>query len=108
MALPAVAGNTILASDLYGIAQPSGAQEHGKYYLEAGVYATNAFFSTYYRTSSQGSTPVSVSIDTADQAVAGCNAPSTALLTSFGFQVKTSATGAGTDARVGGNYTVSF
>ena len=108
-----VAGNTVLATDITQLTdmlqRQSTQTETGKYYLESGLYATNAFTSTYIRTSSQGSTPISVTIDEADQAHTGSiNAPTTAQLTSFGFQIKANASGASTDGRVGGNYTVHY
>lgn len=90
------------------LAQPSGGTETGKYYLEFGIGAINYYMSSYINTKSQTSTPVSVMIDTSTIGATGCNAPATALLDAYGFEVKASATGNVSDARVGGLWTVTY
>jgi len=108
MALPAVAGNTIFASDLYGLAQPSGGTETGKYYLSFGADAASRVGSQMIRTSSQGSTPVSLTLDEADQAHSSCAAIAQNFLTKYAFQVNTTSTGAANNCKVGGNTTVQY
>lgn len=108
MALPAVAGQTILASDLYGLRQPSGGQETGKYYLSFGADAASRTGSEYIRSSSQGSTPVSLTLDEADQAHSSCGAIAQNFLTQYGFQVWTTSSGAANNCKVGGNTTVQY
>lgn len=108
MALPAVNGNTIQASDMYQLAQPSGGQEHGKYWLANAAYASGAILSQYMQSESKGSTPVSVSIDTADHAASGVGAPGTANLSQYGFQVYAAATAANLAPNVAGNSTIQF
>src|SRR5882724_7221689 len=111
MALPAVSGSTVFASDLYQLCRPSGSTETGKYYLYSQTYAINATFSCYMQSQSRGATPVSVSVDEADHshssAGGNCAAPTTQLLTSNGFHIYTGGTGANTIAQVGGNFTIS-
>lgn len=108
MALPAVAGNTMLASDFYVIGQPSGGTEAGKYYLGGWAGAGSDTISMYIRSSSQGSVPVSVSIDTADQAPSNMGSPSTGNLTKFGFQIFSTSSGAATNCHAAGNSTISY
>ncbi len=88
--------------------RPAGQQETGKYYLQGGLYATSAQLSAYIRTLSQGSTPVSVSIDTADFVAFHVNAPVVQIQTSYGFSVHTTATAADTECHVGGNWVVNY
>ncbi|HET8911204.1 MAG TPA: hypothetical protein VFN23_07065 [Ktedonobacteraceae bacterium] len=111
MALPAVSGNTIFASDLYQLCRPSGSQETGHYWLGGPVYTNGALISLYMPSQSRAATPVSASIDTADSAPAGGmnSAPTTFNLTVGGFQISTtSTTGPNTNAHCGGNYTIQY
>lgn len=110
MALPAVAGNTILAADLYQLCQPSGGQEKGKYYLLNQAYTINANAGNYIPSQSRNATPVSVSIDEADEGhvAGGCNPAVAQHLTANGFLVFSSGTGTTTAWQVGGNYTIQF
>lgn len=109
MTLPAVNGSTIYASDLYQLCQPSGNQEHGKYFLSGWSNANGDLIQAYIPSESRASTPVSVTIDTADQAATNVNAPGTGHLTSSGFQVYTTSTSAQTNnLQVGGNYTINY
>lgn len=108
MALPAVAGNTIFATDLYGLAQPSGGQEIGGYYISTWGNAGNDVFGYFVSSVSRNSTPVSVSVDQSYNAASGVNAPSTNTLKSTGFHVYTGTTGVTTNANVGGQYTLQF
>lgn len=109
MALPAVNGNTIFAMDLYQLCQPSGQSEHGKYFLSGWSNANGDLIQVYIPSQSRASTPISVTIDTADQAATNVAAPSTNHLTSSGFQVYTTSTSAQTNnLQVGGNYTIAY
>lgn len=115
MALYTVAtGNTINALDVNQIVnvlqKPSGATEAGKYFLGASIYTNGALASMYVLTLSRNATPVSVSIDTLDQApVGGMGAMATANLTQGGFQLYSlSGTTQGVNARAGGNWTVQY
>lgn len=105
-------GNTVLASDvnqLVNVLQRAASQ------TESGAYALNLWGSANgdsmgygVSTLSRVSTPVSVSVDTSLQSPASCNTPSTSLLTASGFQVRTTTTGASTNASVAGLYTVQY
>lgn len=64
MALPAVSGATIYASDLYGLAQPSGGTEAGSWRLVGFGTASGQNVGIYLPSRSRGSTPVSVTINT--------------------------------------------
>lgn len=109
MALPAVAGATIYASDLYQLCQPSGGQEKGKYWLEGSGYVSGADITMFMPSQSRNATPVSVTIDTADQAPSShLNAPSTASLTSGGFHISASVTAVTPNEFCGGNYTIQY
>ena len=108
MALPAVAGATILASDLYALCRPSGGAETGKYWQQGNAY-TAAQTVCWVPSLSRNATPVSVSIDTADQAPSGgSGTPATFNLTSGGFHTSAQTTGATTNAYAGGNYTINY
>jgi len=90
--------------------QPSGGQEAGHYYLAMAGYTTNATVSEYVMSLSRTSVPVSVSIDSADQAANGLSGatPSTDHLTMGGFHVFNHTNAAHTDPNQGGNYTIQF
>lgn len=110
MALPAIAGNTILASDLYQLARPSGGTETGKYFLRGSSYVTSANMGNYMQSQSRGQTPVSVTVDEADQGhVAGnANPVVTSNLTANGFLVYSSGNGVQSLWQVGGNTTIQY
>lgn len=91
-------------------AQVSGATLVGKYWLQSGGYQ-NLWDCSYYQTLylSNASTPVSVSIDTADQAPTGAaNAPATFNLTASGFLIMFTVQGLTNTARAAGNWTVTY
>lgn len=89
--------------------QPSGGTETGKYFLLGGAYTTGANVSQYMQSLSRTTVPVSVSIDTADQApTAGANSPTTDNLSANGFHVLFTATGANVASRCGGNFTLQY
>lgn len=106
MALPAVAGNTIQASDLYQLARPSGGTETGKY-LYVGSGSNGGSISAYTGSLSRGVTPVSVSIDTVD-VLNTVTTPGTSRLTSNGFDVSSTFTANTSSAGAGGNYTIQY
>ena len=114
MALYTVAnGQVINASDVNQLVNmmqaPSGAQEKAKYWLGGNGYATNAVISYYVRTTSQGATPVSVSIDTTDQAPTGSLfSPNAVHLTAYGFQIYANTSAATGNAYCAGGYTVQY
>lgn len=108
MALPAVAGNTIFASDLYQLCRPSGGQETGKYYLGGWAGAINDLVSLYMPSLSRNATPTGVVIDTADQAASNLQTVAANNLTANGFQISAGASGAATNCHAAGNYTISF
>lgn len=108
MALPAISGNTLLASDLYQLCQPAGQMEHGEYVLSQGCHASGDFITQWYSSQSRGATPVSASIDTALQSPTNCNSPSTAKLSQYGVQVNTTSTAATSNATVAGNLTIQY
>ena len=89
--------------------QPSGGTELGKYWLEGNAYVVGAYVTCFIPSLSRGATPVSVSIDTADQSVVGMNAPGTYNLTSSGFHISANANGgAQTNMYCGGNTTIHY
>ncbi len=107
MALPAVAGATIYATDLYQLCQPSGQTEVGHYFLASTATAASQLISDYIPSTSRAATPVSISIDTSDYTASNCAAPSTNHLTQGGAQVYTRSSASG-DANVGGKYTIQY
>ena len=108
MALPAIGGQVIEARDLYNLCQPSGGHESGKYLIGTNAYASGATCTCYINSESHVSVPVSVSIDEADGQTPSCNTPTTANLTSSGFQVKTTSNATSLNVSVGGNYTIQY
>lgn len=111
MALPAVNGNTIFASDLYAIGQPSGGQDKGHYRIAGNGSAVNAVISTWIVAMSHntGAAPVSVSIDTADQAPGGnLGSPSAVNSNSGGVLIFGTISAASTNAFCAGNYTINY
>lgn len=107
-------GNTVLAADinqLVNVLQRSAGQtETGKYYIIGQSYASGGNASQYIPSLSRGSTPVSVTIDEADEGhvAGGCNAALTSHLTANGFLVDSSGTGTTLSWQVGGNYTIQY
>lgn len=104
-------GNTILAADINQLVnvlqKPSGSTEAGKYFI-AGFGTTAGQNSSYYYSSlSRNATPVSVTIDQADQGAVNCVAPATGHLTASGVQIYTASSGSGNIA-VGGNVTIQY
>jgi len=90
--------------------QPSGGAESGHYFLAGPVPSAGAVISAYIPTLSRTTVPVSVSFDTADMAATGgMGTINTGNLTSGGFQIWcTNGTNGSTNARAGGNWTVSY
>ena len=107
-----VTGNVALASDLNQVINilqvPGGGTEPGKYFLRGQAYATNANMGNYMRSRSNGTTPVSVSSDTADQAASNANPQVTSNLTQYGFLIYSSGTGVVTLWQIGGNFTIQY
>lgn len=105
-------GNTVLASDvnqMVNVLQRSAGQtETGKYFLTAPAYVSSASIGAYIGSESRGATTVSVSVDSADQAPSGVNAPNTDHLTANGFHIFTTSTGVVAGCNVGGNYTIQY
>lgn len=105
-------GSTILAADVNQLVnvlqRASGQTEAGKYFMAVPAYTTGAVIAQYICSLSRVSTPVSVSIDTADLSPVTCNSPTTARLTANGFQVTTNSTGTTTSGGCGGNYTIQY
>jgi hypothetical protein len=107
-------GNTIQAQDVNQVVnvlqRASGQQEIGKYFLAGPTYANGALVSQYMSSISRNTTPVSVSIDTADQAPAGgmSTTPNTGNLTANGFQVWTLTTTTNLNSRAAGNMTIQY
>ena len=113
MALTLVnAGDTFFAGTLNALInilqEPAGAQEKGKYVIEGNIYSTSAFMSCPTTTLSRNSTPVSLSIDTADVSPTNVNSPSTGHLTQGGGQIYASCTTVTTIGQVAGNTTWQY
>lgn len=106
--------NTIVqAADINAILSAlqhlAGQTEVGHYLLAGSSYVTNGLISDYRASISRGATPVSVAINTADQAQNGYTAnPSTNHLTANGFQVYGFSNGVQANCFVGGAYTITY
>lgn len=106
----------ILASDYNNIVNPlkppSGATEKGKYALAGASYIANGNLNILVSMNSRQSTPVSFSVDTADQAASGLSAATPTANTGTGltgdFQVYDFTTGITTSASCAGNWTIQF
>lgn len=107
MSLPAVAGNTIQASDLYQLCRPSGGTETGVYYLEGWGNAVGDQLGNWCPSQSRGATPVSVSIDVTINQV-HTNSPSTSNLGTSGFRVAATTSQAATQNVAAGNFTIQY
>lgn len=106
-------GNTVLAADINQLVnvlqRASGQTEVGKYKVAGNGYTTNAAISCYVPSLSRGATPVSVTIDTANDAPTGnLGSPSTFNLTSSGFLVAATVSAASINAYCSGNYTIQY
>ena len=105
-------GSVINSSDINQLvnvlSRPSGAVETVKYFLTFGASTSGVFGSVYIRTLSQGATPVSVSVDAADQAATNCGSLGTANLTAYGFQITAQSTTTSGNCRAGGNFSVQY
>jgi len=89
----------------------SGQTEAGKYFIAGSVYANGAVISVYVPSLSRNATPVSVTLDTADQApTGGVTGGATTILTgNAGFLAYSlSTTGPNVNARMAGNYTIQY
>lgn len=106
-----VNGSTITTSNINQVVnalqQPSGGSETGSYHVANNGYAVGAFVSDYQRTLSQGSTPVSVSLDLSGGSIS-CTTPTTSNLSSKGFFSSATATAIATNIAYGGAWTVSY
>lgn len=108
-----VTGQFINAQDVVQLVnvlqRPSGQQETGKYFLTQSASGSSQSFGEYVNSLSRGSTPGgSVSIDTSDQTPSNCASPTADHLTSNGFRVSSTSTGAANTVVCGGNYTISY
>lgn len=110
MSLPAVNGNTIMATDLYGLCQPSGGSEAGSFELAGWASAANDVISCYLPSRSRGATPVSVVVSTSYfDGPTNINTPlSVSHLDANGVQIWSTATGATTSAHVGSTLTWTY
>lgn len=107
-------GDTFLVSMLNQVINvlqmPSGGQELGKYKIEGNSTTTTATQSCPILTRSRNATPISLSIDTADQAVSSLNAPSTDHLTQGGARILATVNAASgqPDEHCAGNWTMQY
>jgi len=110
MALPAVAGATIQASDVYGLQQPSGGTDPGSYELAGWAGAASDNVSAYIPSRSRVSTPVSVVVSgTYFDGPASFNTPvNTAHLDSNGVQFYQTASGAAINCHMGQTFTWNY
>ncbi len=110
MSLPAVNGNTIFASDLYGLCQPSGGSEAGSFELAGWASASGDILSCYLPSRSRVSVTVSLTISTSyfDNPV-NINTPlNVSHLDANGAQIWQTAIGATTSAHVGSTITWQY
>ena len=107
-----VNGANVFATDVNQVVnvlqQPSGGQEHGHYFLGGNAYTSSARISTFVKSISRTSVPVSVSIDTADVAPSNLGSPTTDNVVAGGFHVLTTSTGTHTNCNTAGNYTLQY
>jgi hypothetical protein len=109
MALPAIAGDTIYASDLYGLCQPSGGTDPGSYELAGWAAAAGDGLSVYVPSRSRLSVPVSITLGSVFDAAANINTPiSVAHLDSNGVQFNQTATGASANCHYGQFFTWQY
>lgn len=105
-------GSVINAQDVNQLVtvlqQNAGGQETGYYYLNGWGNAASDNFGYGVNTRSQGTVPVSVSLNTSIDAPTNCASPGTNRVTASGFHVFTSTTGTTTNAFCGGVYTVQY
>ncbi len=105
-------GNTVLAADINQLVnvlqQQSGSTEVGKYYLAGWGGTTGDKIMCCITSLSRNSTPVSVTIDTAIVSPTNVTSPITTHLTSCGFAIETTTTGATVNGGCGGNYTLQY
>lgn len=88
--------------------QPAGGQELGRYRLEGSGYAASALVNCNLITLSRNTAPVSISIDTADQAATNMAAPGTNFLTMGGAQIFSHSSGITTECKAAGNTTMQY
>ena|SRR5689334_8054142 len=87
----------------------SGDTEGARWFLAAGAHTNNIVGSVYLRTTSMGTAPVSLSVDTSDAAPANSSGtPSTSHLSAYGFQVYEFSTATTNNALCGGVYVVLY
>ena len=109
MSLPAVNGNTIYASDLYGLCQPSGGSDPSEYELQGWSNAAGDVISAYIPSRSRASAPVSVTMGSYTDSGSNITTPvSTGHLTSNGVQIYSSSTAAATSCHVGQTFTWNY
>lgn len=106
-------GNTIQAADLnqcvYELDRQATQQEGGHYFISGWSNAASDLLQAYIPSRSRYAAPVSVSIDTTDQAATNVAAPSTGHLTVGGVQIFTTSTSAQvSNLQVGGAYTIQY
>lgn len=87
----------------------AGQQETGHYLIAGNSYtATGLYLSCYSITRSRNATPVSASVDTADQSMVNLGSPSVGHITQGGAQVYAAASAANGNDYGGGNITFQF
>ena len=109
MALPAIAGNDIYASDLYGLCQPSGGTDPGSYEMAGWAAAAGDGLSAYVPSRSRVSTPVSITLGTVFDPASNVNTPiNTGHLDSNGVQFYQTASAASTNCHYGQAFTWQY
>lgn len=88
--------------------QPSGGQELGHYKIQGSAYNASAFISCNLITLSRNATPVSLTVDTSDQAPSNMASPSTGHLTQGGAQIFGQATGINVACAAAGKTTMQY
>jgi len=105
-------GNTVQATDVNQIInvlqRPSGQSETGNYYIQGSSYASGARIAMYMRSTSQGATPASVSIDTTIVSPSNMGTPTTDQLTQYGFHIFGSSNAVNVDAKAAGAFTINY
>ncbi len=108
MALPAVAGADIYASDLYVLCQPSGGTELDGWYLSGSGYASGAYLGDWVNLTSHGATPLSTTHTTSTGPSGSLSAATFGTPNAQGVLVYASFSGASLNGYAGGTVTFQF
>lgn len=103
-------GQTINANDINQLVNtlmaPSGAQEIGFFAITFNASNSGYIGANWIKTTSQGSTPVSITLSNVSSA--GCGTVQTSSSSAYGFQASAASSFAGGNLHFNANYTVQY